>query len=275
MPDFGLKVRMFVVGSLLAALYLAVGIVGLGILGTGAWPIVLGLLVTFPFLQYKLGTWMATRKAEPMPEGTQSGHRDIHRMTESLARDMGIKKPQLMVADMGVPNAYATGRKGDGTVVVSNELIRLLDPDELEGVIAHELAHIKNRDVLMMTVGSSIGMLVGYAVYFVYIFGEDNPGGFIAGWILSMVAQMLVTVLVMAISRYREYVADDDARRYIGSGDPLARALEKISRSSEGREADVNDEMAALCIFNGDRGLLATLFATHPPTEKRIEKLRR
>lgn len=273
MPDFGLKVRMFAVGSILAALYLAVGAFGITVLGTGAWPIILLLLVTFPVLQYKLGTWMATRKADPMPEDRH--YATIHRMTESLARDMGIEKPTLMTAEMGVPNAYATGRKGNGTVVVSEELIALLDRDELEGVIAHELAHIKNRDVLVMTVGSSIGMLVGYAAYFAYILGDDNPGGFLVGYALSIVAQMLVTVLVMAISRYREYVADDDAKRYIGSGDPLARALEKISRGSEGRESNVDDAQAALCIFNSNRGLLATLFATHPPTEKRIEKLRR
>ena len=273
MTDFGLKLRMFVVGSMLAALYLFVGAVGLAFLGTGAWPIVLLLLVTFPFLQYKLGTWAATRKAEEMPETGQ--YADIHRMTESLSRDMGIDKPKLMVQQMGVPNAFATGRKGDGVVVVSEELIRLLDRDELEGVIAHELAHIKNRDVLMMTVGSSIGMMVGYAVYFVYVFaGEDNPGGFIVGMVLSMIAQMLVTVLVMAISRYREYVADDDARQYIGSGDPLARALEKISQGSENRESTIDDGQAALCIFNSDKSLMAQLFATHPPTEKRIEKLR-
>ncbi|AGB36579.1 M48 family metallopeptidase [Natronococcus occultus] len=273
MTDFGLKVRMFVVGSLLAALYLFVGAVGLAFLGMGAWPIVLALLITFPFIQYKLGTWMATRGAEEMPEEGQ--YADIHRMTESLSRDMGIKKPKLMVQQMGVPNAFATGRKGNGVVVVSEELIRMLDRDELEGVVAHELAHIKNRDVLMMTVGSSIGMMVGYAVYFVYVFGgEDNPGGFIVGWILSMVAQMLVTILVMAISRYREYVADDDARQYIGSGDPLARALEKISKGAENRESTIDEGQAALCIFNSERGLLETVFATHPPTEKRIEKLR-
>ncbi|ELY93189.1 peptidase M48 Ste24p [Natrialba chahannaoensis JCM 10990] len=264
---------MFVVGSLLAALYLFVGAVGLAFLGTGAWPIVLLLLITFPFVQYKFGVWRATRKAKEMPENAQ--YKEIHRMTESLSRDMAIDKPKLMVQQMGVPNAFATGRKGNGVVVVSEELIRLLDRDELEGVIAHELAHIKNRDVLMMTVGSSIGMMVGYAVYFVYAFaGEDNPGGFIVGLILSMFAQMLVTVLVMAISRYREYIADDDARQYIGNGDPLARALEKISKGAENRESTIDDGQAALCIFNSERGLLESVFASHPPTEKRIEKLR-
>ncbi|WP_254767190.1 M48 family metallopeptidase [Salinilacihabitans rarus] len=274
MADLGLRLRMLVVGSILAAFYLFVGIVGLTILGPGSWPLVVVLMLTFPVVQYKIGTWSATRGAEEMPETGPYG--EIHRATESLSRDMGIEKPRLLVTRMGVPNAFATGRRGDGVVVVSEELVALLDRDELEGVVAHELAHIKNRDVLLMTLGSSIGMMVGWAVYFVYAFaGDENPGGFLAGYALSVVAQLLVTVFVMAISRYREYVADADARRAIGGGEPLARALEKIARGAEGRESRVDDSVSALCIFNADRGLLQTLFATHPPTEKRIERLRR
>ncbi|MDY7081155.1 MAG: M48 family metalloprotease, partial [Halobacteria archaeon] len=84
----------------------------------------------------------------------------------------------------------------------------------------------------------------------------------------------IVMLFVLAISRYREYVADSDAARHIGTGEPLARALEKISSVGKQKDAELNDSVNALCIFGGDRGLLATLFATHPPTEKRIEKLR-
>ena len=274
MTDFGLKVRMAIVGSILFAFYMLVGAFGLAMFGFGAWPLVaLGLLV-LPAIQYKIGTWSATRRAEPMPEDGQ--YREIHQMTESLCRDMGIEKPTLMVMDMGVPNAFATGRKGKGYVVVSTELIRLLQRDELEGVIAHELAHIKNRDVLAMVLGSSIAMMVGWVAYMVYIMGgERNIGSIIVGMVISNIAQMLVMVFVLAISRYREFVADDDARQYIGSGDPLARALEKISQGAQGRESQLDDSVSALCIFNSEKGLLQTLFATHPPTEKRIQKLRR
>ncbi|RQH00281.1 M48 family metallopeptidase [Natrarchaeobius oligotrophus] len=273
MTDFGLKVRMAIVGSILFAFYMFVGAFGLAMFGLGAWPLVLAGLLVLPVIQYKIGTWSATRRAEPMPEEGQ--YQDIHRMTESLSRDMGIKKPKLMVMEMGVPNAFATGRKGNGVVVVSTELMRLLQRDELEGVIAHELAHIKNRDVVTMVIGQSIGMMVGWVAYLVYIMGnERNFGSIIVGMIISNIAQMLVMVFVLAISRYREYVADDDARQYIGSGDPLARALEKISQGSEGRESTLDDSVSALCIFNADKSLLAKLFATHPPTEKRIQKLR-
>ena len=274
MTDFGLKVRMAIVGSILFAFYMLVGAVGLAMFGFGAWPLVLLGLLVLPAIQYKIGTWSATRRAQEMPEDGQ--YQDIHRMTESLSQDMGIDKPKLMVMEMGVPNAFATGRKGNGVVVVSTELIRLLQRDELEGVIAHELAHIKNRDVITMVLGQSIGMMVGWVAYMVYIMGgERNIGSIIVGMVISNIAQMLVMVFVLAISRYREYVADDDARQYIGSGDPLARALEKISQGSQGRESQLDDSVSALCIFNADRSLLQKLFATHPPTEKRIEKLRR
>jgi len=144
MTDFGLKVRMAIVGSILFAFYMLVGGFGLLWLGTGAWPLVLVGLLVLPVIQYKIGTWSATRKAEPMPEDGQ--YQEIHQMTDSPA-EIWASKPKLMVMDMGVPNAFATGRKGKGVVVVSTELIRLLQRDELEGVIAHELAHIKNRDV--------------------------------------------------------------------------------------------------------------------------------
>jgi len=274
MTDFGLKVRMAIVGSILFAFYMLVGAFGLAMFGLSMWPLVLLGLLVLPAIQYKIGTWSATRRAEPMPEDGQ--YREIHQMTESLCRDMGIEKPTLMVMDMGVPNAFATGRKGKGYVVVSTELIRLLQRDELEGVIAHELAHIKNRDVITMVLGQSIGMMVGWVAYMVYMMGDDrNIGSIFVGMIISNIAQMLVMVFVLAISRYREFVADDDARQYIGSGDPLARALEKISKGSQGRESQLDDSVSALCIFNADRSLLQKLFATHPPTEKRIEKLRR
>ena len=274
MTDFGLKLRMVVVGTILFAFYVGAATVLALMFGVDPLLILPAGIIILPAFQYKLGKWMALRKAEEMPDEGQ--YRDVHQMTEALSRDMGVKKPKLMVMDMGVPNAFAVGRKGAGVVCVSTELMRLLERDELEGVIAHEIAHIKNRDVITMVVGQSIGMMVGYVAYFAVLMGgERNIGTYILAMAASTLANMLVMIFVLAISRYREYVADDDARQYIGSGDPLARALEKISKGAEGRESQVEDSMNALCIFNADKSLMAQLFATHPPTEKRIEKLRR
>jgi len=273
MTDFGLQLRMLVVGTILFAFYLFAGTALSVMLGLPLVPVLLLGILVVPAIQYKLGKWLATRKAEEMPDDGQFGH--IHQMTERLCRDMDIKKPTLMMMDMGVPNAFAVGRKGAGVVAVSPQLLQLLDDDELEGVIAHELAHIKNRDVITMVVGQSIGMLVGYVAYFAVLFGgERNMMSWIMAMVASSLANALVMVFVLAISRYREYVADADAREAIGTGDPLARALEKISRGAEGRESTVEDSMNALCIFNADTGVFEKLFSTHPPTEKRIQRLR-
>jgi len=176
---------------------------------------------------------------------------------------------------MGVPNAFAVGRKGAGTVVVSEELMQLLDKDELDGVLAHELAHIANRDVVMMVLGQGIASIVAIvAQYVVLLTGDNDIADFILAIVVGQIVQMLVMVFVLAISRYREYVADADARRTIGSGDPLARALEKISQGNQrARDSAVDEQVNALCIFGQDMGI-AKLFSTHPPTEKRIERLR-
>jgi heat shock protein HtpX len=275
MSDFGLQLRMVVVGAILFAFYLAAGTFAAVMLGLPLVPVLVAGILVVPALQYKLGKWLATRKAEEIPEGTTGRYGEVRKLTLDLAREMDVPEPTVMRMEMGVPNAFAVGRKGAGVVCVSEELVALLDRDELEGVIAHELAHIKNRDVVTMVIGQSIGMIVGYVAYFAVLMGgERNIGSFILAIVASSLANALVMVFVLAISRYREYVADADAREAIGAGDPLARALEKISRGAEGGESELDETMSALCIFNAERSLLARLFATHPPMEKRIQRLR-
>jgi heat shock protein HtpX len=253
---------------------------------------VLAATALFGVFQYIMGKKMALWSvgAEELDENEDY---QIHAAVERISQEMGIEKPRVMKAEMGVPNAFAVGRKGAGVVVLSEELMSVLEQDELEGVIAHELAHIRNRDVVMMVIGQSIASLVGIAVYFLTVMGERNFGAIIMGWILSSIAQTIVMIFVLAISRYREYVADSDAADAVGRGEPLARALEKISdynqqvqaqaqsqsgaRGERGREGNpgANDTVQALCISGGgDRSLMQKVFATHPPMEKRIERLR-
>jgi Zn-dependent protease with chaperone function len=286
---------MVVAGSILFAFYAALAGFVLLAFGTTSTTLVLVLLgsVLFAGFQYKFGKWAALRSvgAEDMPEGGQ--YREIHRAVEQLSRDMNIEKPRLMIADMGTPNAFAVGRKGAGTVVVSREIVQLLDRDELEGVLAHELAHIKNRDVVVMVLGQSIASMVGIAVQFAVIFGgERNIGSYLIAMVAGTVAQTLVMIFVMAISRYREYVADSDAADYTNNPDAMASALEKIQQGAAQRQQAQStsrgrgrqqrgqsnqgtpDEVAALCISGGERGLLQTIFATHPPVEKRVDRLR-
>ena len=277
MRHLGLTARMAVVGSILFAFYAVAAVVVMGVFGWPLWLVLLGS-VAFVGVQYKVGKWMALRSvgAEDMPEDR---YPEVHRRVDSLAADMGIEKPRLMVASMGVPNAFAVGRKGAGTVVVSEELLTTLSPEEWEGVLAHELAHVRNRDVVMMVLGQGVASIVAIvAQWGVLLTGDNDIADFFLAIVVGQITQMLVMVFVFAISRYREYVADRDAADVIGDGEPLARALEKISRGNEearsrGRESAVDSNVNALCIFGERRGL-ARLFSTHPPIEKRIDRLR-
>ncbi len=274
MRNIGLKLRMAIVGSILFALYAIAAVVAMAVFGTGVLPIVLIGSVVLIGIQYKVGKWAALKSvgAEDMPEDR---FREVHRSVEQLSRDMGIEKPRLMYADMGVPNAFAVGRKKAGIVVVSTELMQLLDHDELEGVLAHELAHIRNRDVVMMVLGQGVASVVAIvAQYIVLLTGDNEIADFFLAIIVGQIVQMLVMIFVMAISRYREYVADGDAADAIGRGEPLARALEKISAGNErASDSAVDEQVNALCIFGRPIGL-AKLFSTHPSTEKRIQRLR-
>ncbi|QCC51543.1 M48 family metallopeptidase [Halapricum salinum] len=273
----GLKLRMAVVGSILFGFYALVA--GLLYLTFGGTMTVLAAVLVGSVLligaQYKIGKWGALKSvgAQDMPEDDPR-FREIHRTVEELSDEMGIDKPRLMIADMGVPNAFAVGRKGAGVVVVSSQLIQLLDKEELDGVIAHELAHIKNRDVVMMVIGQGIATIVGLVAQFAVMFAGDNDiADLFLGMIVGNIVQFLVMLFVLAISRYREYVADSDAAGAIGQGDPLARALEKISNTDHSR-SKVSEEASALCIFGESKSFLSKIVSTHPPTEKRIEKLR-
>ena len=273
----GLKLRMLLAGSILFGFYAALAGLVFWTFGTGTGVLAVVLLGSLGFVgfQYKFGKWMALRSvgAEDIPQGRR--YDAIDRSVERLSGEMDIEKPRLMVADMGVPNAFAVGRKGAGVVVVSEEIIDLLDHDELEGVLAHELAHIKNRDVVIMVLGQSIASLVGIVVQWAYILGGDrNIGTYIAGMVLGTIAQMIVMIFVMAISRYREYVADEDAATYTNNPDAMARALEKISSGAQGKQMRGEETVNALCIFGGSGGFLKRVFSTHPPTEDRISRLR-
>jgi heat shock protein HtpX len=264
---------MALAGSMLFALYAVAAVIAMGAFGAPLWLVLVGS-VAFVGVQYKLGKWMAIRSVGA-EELSPDRHPDIHRRVEALSEDMGIDKPRLMIARMGVPNAFAVGRKGAGTVVVSQELLQRLSPEEVEGVLAHELAHIRNRDVVMMVLGQGVASIVAIvAQWVVLLTGDNDIADFFLAMIVGQITQLLVMLFVFAISRYREYVADRDAADEIGSGEPLARALEKISRSSQATDdSAVDAQVNALCIFGEDRGI-ARLFATHPPVDKRIQRLR-
>jgi heat shock protein HtpX len=211
----------------------------------------------------------------------------LHRMVEELAQRANMPKPRIYLVPMEQPNAFATGRgPSRSAVAVTAGILQLLDRDELRGVLAHELAHIKNRDVLVATMAATIAGAISYLVnmlQWALIFGHsrneeegnNNPLSLIGSIALIIITPIIAMIIQMAISRSREYLADETGAKI--SGDPLAlaRALEKIHNYVYSIPAEVNQGTAHLFIENPLKGGgIWELFSTHPSTEKRIERLK-
>jgi len=213
---------------------------------------------------------------------------ELYRMVRELAMRANLPMPRVYIIPGETPNAFATGRDEHHAVVAVTEgLLRILNRDELEGVISHELTHIKNKDMLIgsiaATLAGAIVMLANmaqWAAMFGGVGGRDNNegegGGGIVGMILmAILAPIAATIIQMAISRSREYLADDGGARISGKPYGLAGALEKLSRASEIVPMDANPSTAHMFIVNPLTGRsLMNLFSTHPPIEERIARLR-
>lgn len=267
----------------LMGLFLAVGwLIG----GTG------GMLIAFVLAALmNMGAWWFSDsialKMNRAQRVSRSRAPELHSMVETLASRAGIPKPSVYIIDSPMPNAFATGRSpSHGAVAVTTGIMQTLSHDELGGVIAHELAHIKNRDTLISsvaaTVAGAITVLADIAMWGFMLggLGGDDEGGGLAGLAGSLLMIFLAPIAAMliqlAISRSREFGADASGAKIMGSPMPLASALEKLERSSRSmRPARMNPSNAHLYIVNPLRsGGLAELFSTHPSTEKRIQKLR-
>jgi len=209
----------------------------------------------------------------------------LHRMVEDLAQRANIPKPKIYLVPMEQPNAFATGRgPSNGAVAVTSGILQILDERELRGVLAHEIGHIKNRDVLVATMAATIAGAISYLVnmfQWALLLGHsrdeenNNPLSIIASIAMIIITPIIATIIQMAISRSREYMADETGARI--SGDPLAlaSALEKIHNYVHQIPAEVNQGTAHLFIENPLSGQsIWELFSTHPSTEKRIERLK-
>jgi heat shock protein HtpX len=213
----------------------------------------------------------------------------LHAMIEKLCIQADLPKPKIAVADTDVPNAFAAGRsQKSATVCATTGIMRRLSPSELEGVMAHELAHVKHRDVLVMTIASFFASLAALMLQFGFFFGGGHDGGddenpsFLVILLVSFVVYVVSFFLMMALSRYREFAADRGAAIVTGRPSALSAALVKISTAVEQlpmrdlREAERLERMNAFFIVPVRvKSALQALFSTHPPMEKRIERLQR
>ncbi|WP_418280125.1 zinc metalloprotease HtpX [Halorubrum sp. DTA98] len=275
--DWGLRGRMAFTMFLLFALYLVfVGFITLYFQG-GMLPLI--LLGGFAIAQYFFSDKLALRSMGAR-EVSADEYPELHRMVERLCQQADLPKPKVAVADTQVPNAFATGRnQQNATVAVTTGLLATLDDDELEGVMAHELAHVKNRDVMVMTIASFLSTIAFFVVRWGWLLSGNNRQGapVIVAIGVSLVVWVVSFLLIRTLSRYREYSADRGAALITGKPAALASALVSISgRMDRVPKEDLRDEaeMNAFFIIPIRSGFIGKLASTHPSTENRIERLR-
>ena len=275
--DWGLRARMALTMFLLFGLYVVFVGVLTAYFETLLIPVV--LLGSFSLVQYFLSDRLALRSMGARRVDPDE-YPQLHDRVGRLAQQADLPEPDVAVADSRTPNAFATGRSPDSAVVcLTTGLLDALDDEELGGVIAHELAHVKNRDVAVMTVASFLSTIAFLVVRFGWLFGGRNRNGapVIVAILVSLLVWVISFVLIRALSRYREFAADRGAATITGRPSALASALAAISgRMDRVPEEDLREqaEMNAFFIIPVSKGFVGRLARTHPPTEKRIEKLR-
>jgi heat shock protein HtpX len=235
-----------------------------------------------------VGYWFSDKIALAMSgakEVSQDQAPDLHQMVEKLSVQAGLPKPRVYIIPQETPNAFATGRNPEhAAVAVTEGILRILNPQEMEGVLAHELSHVKNRDILISSVAAVIAGAISYLAMMAQwgaIFGmgrsDDDEGGggnMIGALLLAIMAPIAAMLIQMAISRSREYAADASGAKLIGEGRPLANALQKLENYNQQAPMQVNPATAQMYIVNPLAGQsLMRLFSTHPPIEERIARL--
>lgn len=266
--------------ALLTILFIFVGSL-LGGKGGATIALMLALVMNFfaYFFSHKLVIAMSGAKPISKEEDPE-----LHAIVEEVARRAGIPKPQVYIIPTETPNAFATGRNpNNGVVAVTVGLRRLLSREELAGVIAHEIAHIKNRDILISTIAAVIVGAISYLAQmaqWAMIFGggreEDNrnPIALIGTLIAIIIIPIAATLIQLAISRSREYLADETGAKIIRNPIALAKALEKLESWNRAYPMNVNPAQAQMYIVNPLSGSsLLKLFSTHPPIEERVKRL--
>jgi heat shock protein HtpX len=282
--DTGLQLRMALTMFLLGAVYVVL-VVALLLAGAGALTVAIiagGLALLNLFASDKLAlAAMGGRVVSPQ-EAPQ-----LHALIERLCVQADLPKPKVAVANTSMPNAFALGRSPkNATVCATTGIMDLLSPSELEGVMAHELTHVANRDVAIMTLASFFATIAAYIVQFGFFFGgssssrdDDNNPSFAVLFLVSLAVYFVSFLLMQALSRYREFAADRGAALITGRPSALASALTKISSGMARipqKDLRASSELNAFFIFPAGVGKgISGLFSTHPPIEKRIAALQR
>jgi heat shock protein HtpX len=281
--DTGLTLRMLATSGLLGLLYVGFAAVLISYLNVGVLPMLLivgGIALFQYYTSAKLALLASGAKVVSEQEAPE-----LHAMVDRLSAMADLPKPKVAVIDTDVPNAFATGRNPKhSAVAVTTGLWRRLEPREVEGVIAHELSHIANRDVLIMTLASFFAMLAGILTRYALFFGgggrdRNGPPIWLIVFAVSVVTYIVSFVLIRTISRYREYAADRGASLITGAPENLMSALQKIASGMATIPRQDLREVEAMNAFfiipTSVRSSFGELFMTHPPMEKRLAALAR
>jgi heat shock protein HtpX len=269
------RVKSWLLIATLAGLFVVVGAVIGG--GRGA-TIALGLALVFNFAMYWASDRIAIAATRSRPV-TEAEAPELYEIVRELTVEAGIPMPRIYVSEMAQPNAFATGRNPEHAAVsVTKGILQILDRRELRAVLAHELSHVTNRDILVSTIASAIASAFTYLAYMAFFFGGDDDNGPLGAFgflLLWLVAPLAAGLIQMAVSRSREYQADESGAALSHDPEALATALLKLEETSRRVPAPVNPAQAHLFIVNPLRsGGVVSLFSTHPPTEDRVRRLR-
>lgn len=268
---------------------LLLGLVGYVIVNLFNWGVSGYIMFAFFIVLYNLITYYYSDRIALASVGAKPADpyefRVLHNVVEEVAIAGGIPKPKVYIINDPSPNAFATGRNpNNASIAVTTGLLLLMDRRELQGVIAHEISHIRNYDILLMTIAAIMGGLIVLLRDFLFFFRpssrDDDRGGsgilFLIGILLAIISPVLVALIRSAISRQREYLADASGAMIIRDPSALADALEKLLHFHKQMES-ASSATAHLFIvnpFGEDRASFTGLFATHPPLEDRIRRLR-
>lgn len=249
--------------------------------GRNGLTIALGMAVVMNFVSYFFSEKMALAMSGAQPvsatENTYIWNR-IAPMTKRLTEKMGIPMPRLWVLPEESPNAFATGRNpSHSSVAVSAGLLELMNDDEVEAVIAHELGHILHRDILISSIAATLAAAITALARMGFFFGgrrdDDEDSSPVVGLLMMILAPIAALLIQMAISRTREYAADAAAAKYTGSKTGMVNALRKLDAWSQRIPMEASPAMSHMYIFPPMGGVLSRLFSTHPSTEQRIAAL--
>jgi heat shock protein HtpX len=275
------RVKTWVLIAALGGLFVLIGGAITGFSTGGMFiGLLFGLAFNFAMYWYSDKIAIATTRSKPV---TEQEYPSLYRIVRELAEAKNIPMPRIYVSEMTQPNAFATGRNPHhAAVAVTQGILQLCDERELRGVLAHELSHVTNRDILIGSIAAGIAMSITFIARFAFFFGGSNdrennfgPISMLVAWILAPIAAMLIQ---MAVSRSREYQADQSGAYLSRDPEALASALRKLEMASKQvpPPATVSPAEAHMFIinpFSGRKVQFASLFSTHPPTDQRIERL--